>query len=287
MPHSHPRHFLTTLILAVLLLASCGSARVVPITGRKQHLHYTNGYMANAVVTSYNQEVRQLGISSNKQQTAMVNRVSQRLIQAATTYMSQNGYAAELPDYKWEVHLLRSQLINATCRPGGKIVVYEGILPIAYDDAGLASILGHEIGHAIAQHVSEKMSRYKVWGAFQQLGATAMVLAGSGTDAAQMTVDTSNQILEYADMKYSRRHEHEADHIGLILMAMAGYDPREAPKVWQRMTAQTGDTRMRILSTHPSNAKRMRWMQDKWMSEALRYYKPPKPATPARKRKTK
>lgn len=267
------KHLCVALVIA-LLASACATNRVVPITGRKQRVDVADGVMLSAIIPHYNKEVQSTGISSNKTQTAMVNRVTKRLTNAAVEYLKKNGYSSELQWYQWEVHLLRNQEPNACCYPGGKIVVYEGILPIVGSEAGLAAVLGHEIGHAIGKHSAEAYTKQEFKLKFQKLGAAALQLAGSDPTTAKQAVALSNQLLEYVEMKYSRKHEHEADHIGLILMAMAGYDPNEGPKVWERMTAAFGDNTIRILSTHPSNAKRMRWMRDKWMQEALRYYKP-------------
>lgn len=261
-------------IAVTFIFSSCGTSRVVPITGRKQRVGFSDGEMLNAILPYYKHEVQTTGISTNKKQRAMVERVTSRLTQAANSYLMSNGYASELQWYQWEAHLLKNQEPNACCYPGGKIVVYEGILPIVGTEAGLAAVLGHEIGHAIGKHSAEANTKRRFWSAFQIAGSGALQIAGAGADVAQQSVDLSNQILQYVDLKYSRKHEHEADHIGLILMAMAGYDPHEGPKVWEQMTAAFGDNSVRILSTHPSNAKRMRWMRDKWMAEALRYYKP-------------
>lgn len=273
------RHFIYVywrifFLTIVFLFLSCGTSRVVPITGRKQHIGYSDREMLNMIIPYYNKEVQSTGISTNKAQKTMVERVTKRLTQAANNYLKNNGYSSELQWYQWEAHLLKNQEPNACCYPGGKIVVYEGILPIVGNEAGLAAVLGHEIGHAIGKHSAESNTKRRTWSVWQIVGATAFQMAGSGTDVAQQTVDLSNEVLKYVDLKYSRKHEHEADHIGLILMAMAGYDPHEGPKVWERMTAALGDNKVRILSTHPSNEKRMRWMRDKWMSEALKYYRP-------------
>ena len=161
-----------------------------------------------------------------------------------------------------------------------KILVFEGILPIAQNEAGLAAVLGHEIGHAIAHHSAQSAtqeSKKKIGQMFGALGLTILgdKMGASGEVTEELiknTTNLSNNVMKFFEMKYSRKHEHEADHIGMVLMALAGYDPHEAPKFWERMTQYTGDFTNRLLSTHPSNAKRQRWMEQKWMGEALSYY---------------
>jgi len=211
----------------------------------------------------------------------MVKKVANKLIRVTTDYMRKNGYANELKYFDWDVHLVPAPgQINAICMPGGKILVYEGILPITKNEAGLAAVLGHEIGHAIAHHAAQKNTQIAIKQMWQQLGSLGMRVLGqvSGEDQAvvgdviNQSVSLSDDVMKFFELKYSRKHEHEADHIGMILMAMAGYDPHEAPKVWSRMTQYAGDFTNRTLSTHPSNAKRQRWMEQKWMDEAMSYY---------------
>lgn len=272
-------------LLPLFIFTDCGTQRVVPITGRKyrvQENNFGDYQMLNMVKADYNDYVYSLGgDSNNKTESARVKRVANNLITAVTDYMSKNGYANELQFYEWEVHLVPAPgEVNATCMPGGKIVVFEGILPVAGNDAGLAAILGHEIGHAIAHHAAEQLTKSNNKSIWQNIGAAGISIAGIATGAdpnsvnqvVNGTLNLSNQVMQFVEMKYSRNHEYEADHIGMVLMAMAGYDPREAPKVWERMTQYFGDNQMRILSTHPSNQNRMKKMNEKWMDEALTYY---------------
>lgn len=273
------------LLIPMFVLTACGTQRVAPITGRKYRVHehlYSDYQMLNLIRADYPAYVLSLGgDSKNKKETQRVKNIGNKLISAATNYLKNNGYANELGNYEWEIHLVPAPgQVNATCMPGGKIVVFEGILPIAQNDAGLAAILGHEIGHAIAHHVAEKLTKSENKTSWLKLGAAGIMVAGMATggdanvvnNVASNTIQITNQVMEFVEMKYSRNHEYEADHIGMVLMAMAGYDPREAPKVWERMTAYFGDDQMRILSTHPSNKNRMKKMNEKWMAEALNYY---------------
>ena len=223
------------------------------------------------------------GISTDAKNTAIVLKVTDRLIDQAVTYMMLNGFENELKYYEWEIYLTKSKEIpNAFCMPGGKMIITEAMLPIAYDEAGLAAIIGHEIGHAIAHHKAEqftKNDKKKIW---QLAGAAAMIIAGSATGGevedikyiTETSLELSEEVMKYVEAKYSRKHEYEADRIGMILMAMAGYDPREAANLWNRMTEYIGDYDMRILSSHPSNKNRIKKAKGKNLTEALAYYNP-------------
>ena len=268
------------------MLSSCGTSRVVPITGRKQRVGNDDVALVNAILPIYKQEVSTYGELKGSQQ-AMVKRVANRLIAAAESYMKKNGYASDLETYKWETHLIKNKEVNAVCYPGGKILVYEGILSVTKNEAGLAAVMGHEIGHALAKHSSESILQSQWWKAIFSAGQG--MLEGFRADNAtkESITNLSAFGLELTSLKFSRKHEHEADHIGMILMAMAGYNPQEAPKVWERMTELYGDDTCRLLSTHPSNGKRMLWMREKWMSEAMTYYKPPKTQYTSKSKRTK
>ena len=166
---------------------------------------------------------------------------------------------------------MQDKNVNAWCMPGGKIVVYEGLLPITQNEASLAIVLGHEIAHAVAKHSAEQLSKqYK-----QQMGqqvAGAVLGAVIGADAANIATWVGAQGLQLQNLKYSRDHENEADHMGLILAAMAGYDPQVAVAFWQRMAAQGNGSSSDFLSDHPSDVKRIANIKG-WMPEALKYYK--------------
>jgi predicted Zn-dependent protease len=272
-------------IVFVILISSCGTKRVTPITGRTYRVaegKFSDEQMLQFSQRYYGEIISDLGGESHDtQKKSMVKKVANKLIRVTTDYMRKNGYANELKYFDWDVHLVPAPgQINAICMPGGKILVYEGILPITKNEAGLAAVLGHEIGHAIAHHAAQKNTQIAIKQMWQQLGSLGMRVLGqvSGEDQAvvgdviNQSVSLSDDVMKFFELKYSRKHEHEADHIGMILMAMAGYDPHEAPKVWSRMTQYAGDFTNRTLSTHPSNAKRQRWMEQKWMDEAMSYY---------------
>ena len=257
------KNFKILMLSLVVALASCGTSRTVPITGRKQTLMVSDEQMLSLSTEQYTKYMKTAKKSTDKTNTEMVLRVGQRLANAVETYLKQNGLASELNGYKWEFNLVQDKSVNAWCMPGGKIVVYEGLLPITQNESSLAIVLGHEIAHAVAKHSAEQLSKqYK-----QQMGqqvAGAVLGAVIGTDAANIATWVGAQGLQLQNLKYSRDHENEADHMGLILAAMAGYDPQVAVAFWQRMAAQGGGSSSDLFSDHPSDAKRIanikRWM---------------------------
>ena len=176
-----------------------------------------------------------------------------------------------MKDFKWEFNLVEDNTVNAWCMPGGKVVFYTGILPITKDEKGIAVVMGHEIAHAIARHGNERMSQ----GLALQGGGIALSLALS--DKPELTQNLFQQAYglggQLGMLKYSRSHDSEADKMGLVFMAMAGYDPREAVEFWKRMAAQGGQKPPEFLSTHPSDDTRIKDLED-FMPEALKYYKP-------------
>jgi predicted Zn-dependent protease len=203
----------------------------------------------------------------------MVRRVGQRVANAVTQYYRQNNLSEVLDGYKWEFNLVQDKDANAWAMPGGKVVVYTGLLPITQNEAALAVVLGHEISHAIFQHGNERMSQ----GLAQQLGGAALSVALANKPAA-----TQNLFLQAYGvgsqvgllLPFSRKQELEADRYGLIWTAMAGYNPREAIALWQRMEkASNGQRPPEFLSTHPTEGHRIDQLQ-KYMPEALKYYKP-------------
>jgi predicted Zn-dependent protease len=199
----------------------------------------------------------------------MVKRVGSRIADAITKYYSTHGAADVLSGYKWEFNLVQSKEVNAWCMPGGKVVVYTGLLPVTKNETALAIVLGHEITHAVAGHGREKMSNAMLAQGIQVAGNIAL-----SRDPA--TVNIFNQV--YAPtaqvgvlLPYSRKFEYEADHYGLIFAAMAGYDPREAVPFWKRMAALGGEKPPVLLSDHPADEDRIAKLE-KWMPEAMKYY---------------
>ena len=267
----------TLLITAlVLLTASCGTTNTVPITGRKTHLLVSDAEILSLSSQQYQEYMKSSTVSTNQSNTALVKRVGQRLATAVETYLMNNGYANELQNLQWEFNLVANNQVNAFCMPGGKIVVYEGMLPVTQDEASLAIVLGHEIAHTIAKHSAEQLSKQMRQEYAAQIGGTVLnqVAQTKGLGNYSSLIDMVGQIgFNFANLKYSRDNETEADHLGLIFAAMAGYDPQVAIPFWQRMSQLGGNTKSELLSDHPSDEKRIAELQ-KRMPEALKYYTP-------------
>ena len=267
--------FLLTSAITLMMVVSCVTATRVPITGRKQRLSVSDEQMLSLSATQYKEYLGSAKKSTNATNTAMVQRVGQKLANAVTTYLSQNGYANEVKNYAWEFNLVQSNSVNAFCMPGGKIVVYEGMLAVTQDEASLAIVLGHEIAHAVAKHSAEQMSKQKNQSILTSLGASILAVK-AGQEAANMATSLASTGLTFLNAHYSRDNESEADHMGLIFAAMAGYDPNTAISFWQRMSqASSGSASTSILqsylSSHPSDAKRVTDIQ-RWLPEAMKYY---------------
>ncbi len=265
------RRFSTLALLLALLGLAAGCA-TVPITGRKQLNLISDGEMNAMSFQQYDQVIAESQLSKDAAATAMIENVGRRIQAAAEKYFADNGQSSYLRGYEWEFHLIESDELNAWCMPGGKVAFYTGILPVCRDETGIAVVMGHEIAHAIAKHGSERMSHQLAL----QMGGIALSEATKSkpaeTQALYMSVFAVGA--QYGAMlPYSRQHESEADHMGLIFMAMAGYDPQQAPAFWQRMAAGGGAKPPEFMSTHPSDATRVRQLNER-MAEALRYYQP-------------
>ena len=244
------------MIITVALFSSCGS---VPLTGRKQLLLVSNADVLASAVTSYNEFIRTAPKSTNATKTAMVNRVAAKIAAAAEEYMRQNGLESELSNFQWEFNLIKSDEVNAWCMPGGKIVVYEGILPLMATDDELAVVLGHEVAHAIAKHSNERMSQQLV----AVVGAVAVDVAldNQSDEVKDLCSLVFGLGAEYGVMlPFSRKHELEADYMGLVFMTMAGYDPKKSVPFWQKMQEASGGGSLEFLSTHPAEKKRIKKM---------------------------
>jgi predicted Zn-dependent protease len=251
-----------TFMLFSIVLVACAT---VPLTGRKQLSLVDEAQLQQQAAQAYREflnssEVRVITSGTEAQR---VQRVGTNLANAITNYMQQNGYGDRY-NYAYEFNLIESKDINAWCMPGGKVAVYTGILPVTRDDAGLAVVLGHEIAHAIAGHSSEQMSS----GALAQVG-TSVIGGVTGSDVLGQLSGVGAQLVL---LRYSRKQESEADRLGLIFMAMAGYDPTTAIAFWERMhaAAQNGAP-PEILSSHPSDESRIAEIQ-KRLPEAMKYY---------------
>jgi predicted Zn-dependent protease len=240
-------------ILVAATLAACAT---VPITGRRQISLVPQSDLIAMAAQDYEQFVSESTESTDADARLMVTEVGSRIASAATEFMRENGMEYELKNYHWEFKLIEDDAVNAWCMPGGKIVVYTGLLPVAENATGLAVVIGHEVAHALANHGGERMSQLLL----AELGGMALSKAieekPQETRALAMEAYGIGSQLAVL-LPYSRQHESEADYIGLILMAKAGYDPREAIPFWQRMAAQNEGEPPEFLSTHPNNATRI------------------------------
>jgi predicted Zn-dependent protease len=214
----------------------------------------------------YNEFLNESQVITGTADAAMVDRVGTKLREAAEKWLASEGQSSYLADYAWEYHLVKDDQVNAWCMPGGKIVVYTGILPVTNDETGLAVVLGHEISHALLNHGQQRMSA----DVLTQLGASGLSLVtgtkSPETQALAMTAYGAGSQL-FGTLPFSRKHESEADHYGLLLMAIAGYNPAEAVPFWERMAALGGGGTPEFLSTHPSDTTRINQLRG-WISEA-------------------
>jgi predicted Zn-dependent protease len=265
----HTLNRLAALLLLAILVPACAK---VPITGRRQMNLVNEGTLMSMSLTQYQEFLQQHTVlPANDPRSKSVKTVGQRIAAAATRYLEDNRAGNRVAGFEWEFNTVEENTVNAWCMPGGKVVVYTGILPVTQDDAGLAVVMGHEIAHAIARHGNERMSQAI---ALQGAGMTLEVLTGEKPSLARDLFLQSFGIGGALGMlAYSRKHETEADKMGLVFMAMAGYDPREAPRFWERMSQGGGQAPPELLSTHPSDQTRMRDLEA-FMPEALKYYKP-------------
>ena len=260
------------LILATsLLIAACGTTQTVPVTGRKHSLLVSDAQVLSLSTEEYSKYMKSAKLSSNAANTAMVQRVGRRLASAVEAYLRNNGAADEIKNFSWEFNLVADKNVNAFCMPGGKIVVYEGLLPVTQDEASLAIVLGHEIAHAVAKHSAEQMSK-KIRQSYGTQIGSQILGAIAGQSVGDLAGAVAQQGFSFANLRYSRDNETEADHIGLIFAAMAGYNPQVAVPFWKRMAALSGNSNQSdMFSDHPSDAKRIAAIQQ-WMPTAMKYY---------------
>jgi len=262
------RKFLYLLCVAAVLV----SCRTVPITGRQQLSLVPSETVLAMSYDAYGKFLSEHKVVNGTDDALMVKRTGLRISKAVEEYFARQNMSGELKGYAWEFNLVDDKAVNAFCMPGGKVVVYTGILPVTKDETGLAVVMGHEIAHAVARHGDERMSQ----GLLVQMGGIALSAAlakkPSETQKLYMAaygLGASVGIL----LPYSRLHESESDHLGLIFMAMAGYDPREAAAFWRRMAAQKqGASPPEFLSTHPADERRIRDIE-RLLPEAMKYYR--------------
>jgi predicted Zn-dependent protease len=270
-PHAPVQRFrqLAFLLSLSFFLFSCAS---VPVTERRGLHLVPDSELTTMSYQEYNNVLKKSKLSTDMAKVSMVRRVGQRIATASEQLLVEKGHGDDIRNYKWEFNLIEDdKTVNAWCMPGGKVAVYTGLLFISQDENGLAVVMGHEVAHAIAKHGNERMSQ----GLLAQFGAIGLSLALAGNPG--VTSDIFMQAYGAGAqvgflLPYSRIQESEADHIGLILMAKAGYDPRGAVVLWQRMNAKGGARPPEFLSTHPAPESRIRNIES-LIPEAMQVYK--------------
>ncbi|APG59390.1 M48 family metallopeptidase [Christiangramia salexigens] len=248
----------------LLLIVAC---KTNPFTGERNLNFVSNDQLFPASFAQYNQFLEENKVIKGTEESEMIKRTGNKIVTAAERYLNANGYQGFLKDFQWEFNLVKDDAVNAFAMPGGKVVFFTGILPIAENETGVAVVMAHEVAHALADHGAQRMSAAQL----QQLGAVAGSVALSGKS------EQTQQIFAQAYglgstvgvmLPFSRSHETEADRIGLTLMAIAGYNPEEAADLWRRMKANSGgQAPPEFLSTHPSNETRIQNLE-KWAPEA-------------------
>lgn len=259
-------------IYALVLIMLASACSKVPITGRKQLKLLPNNLMMNMSLSSYQSMMdKHTILPDNDKKTVFVRTVGERISNAAVGFLKKEGEGDRVKGFEWEYNVIQDDVVNAWCMPGGKIAVYTGILPVTKNKFGLATVLAHEIAHAVAKHGNERMS--------QQL---AIALGGMSLSVAMKKEPEKTQQIFMAaygvgstlgTLAYSRKHEYEADKLGMVFMALAGYDPAQSIKFWERMSAmKDGASIPQFLSTHPSDENRIKAMKE-FLPEANKYYK--------------
>lgn len=258
-------------IVIILSAATLWACSTVPITGRKQFTGLIGDQQVIAMsADAYKQVLDSVKISTDEAQTATIKRVGTRIQQAVEKYLADNGKADLLEGFSWEFNLIDNDTtVNAWAMPGGKVAFYTGILPICQDELGVAVVMGHEVAHAVAKHGQERINNAYA----QQIGLSigAFALGQDPTMAQQLVFQAVGLGSNLGMLAFSRKHESEADELGLIFMAIAGYDPSSAPQFWERMSANGGGAPPEFLSTHPSHETRIERLNAK-LPEAMEYY---------------
>jgi predicted Zn-dependent protease len=255
--------------LILLFIVSCSK---VPITGRKQLNLLPESDMIGMSLTAYDEFLQENPpVSDRSEDGQMIKDMGARISTAVEQYLSDNGLSSRVEGFQWEFNVVDDPTVNAWCMPGGKVVFYTGIIDLAENEDQLAAVMGHEIAHAVARHGNERMSQ----GMATQLGVSAIsvALSENPTVTNQLFMQSVGIGSQLGMLKFSRNHETEADKMGLIFMAMAGYDPQAAVSFWERMSeASGGAAPPEFMSTHPSHDTRIKDLQE-YMPEAMKYYK--------------
>jgi len=256
-------------IALVLLIISCSK---VPISGRKQVTLVPESELMSMSLVQYKQFLTENPPVSDEVETAkQVKRVGNRIANAVERYLKDNGQSKRVKNYRWEFNLVNQNIVNAWAMPGGKVVVYQGLLPVAQSDAGLAVVMGHEIAHAIARHGNERMTQ----GILAAAGgvALAVYMRDKPSETQALFLGAYGIGAGVGILAFGRNQESEADKLGMVFMAMAGYQPSEAIPFWERMSAGGGGSVPEFLSTHPHYDTRVERIKE-WLPTAESYYTP-------------
>jgi predicted Zn-dependent protease len=249
-----------------LMAYSCAK---VPLTGRSQLAIVPSSELQPLVNEEYQKALKANKVLTTTKDGQMVVKVGKKMAASVEKYLTDNGYGELVRELAWEFNLLESEQVNAWCMPGGKVAFYTGILPITKDETGLAVVMGHEIAHAVASHARERMSNGLLLNF--GVGALSSAMGQNLTLTQQIFLQSVGVGSQLGMLKFSRKHELEADEMGLIFMAMAGYDPRQAPVFWERMSAAGGEAPPEFLSTHPGPDRRIDRLNAN-MPKAMEYY---------------
>ena len=262
---------LVTLALVLLISGAAGGCSKVPVTGRTQMNLISPDRMQQTSLKRYNQFLEKNEVVEGTTQARNLKTVGQDIASTVENYLREEGFEERIEDFNWKFNLIESDAVNAWAMPGGKIAFYTGIVDICQDKNGIAVVMGHEIAHAIARHGNERMSQMLA----TRLGGQALSIAltnqpGPTRDLLLQAYGMGAKV--GVTLPFSRKHESEADEMGLMFMAMAGYDPREAVRFWQRMREQSSKEKPpAFLSTHPPTKERIKELRS-YMDEAMQYY---------------
>ena len=257
---------------ALLFVFLFGCVERVPITGRKQLSLVDEKELVGMSLTEYDKFLKEhKRLDPGDPRELLIQKVGVKIRDAIVQYMNEHKLAKRIEGYQWEFHGVDENVVNAWCMPGGKVVVYSGLLPVTQDEGSLAIVMGHEIGHAIARHGNERMSQMLV---AQGLGAgIAIAMSTKPAQTRDLFMQAYNVGAGLSLLSYSRNQESEADKLGLVFAAMAGYDPHIAVDFWKRMAEQgKGQKPPELLSTHPSDERRIKDIEA-FLPEAMKYYK--------------
>ncbi len=255
----HPHRLLLTTLMTALLVSGCS---LVPLTGRRQINLVSDAQVVAVSEQQYRSFISQAPKSRDMAQTERTREMGKRIASATERYLRSIGHTEDIRYFRWEFNLIASNQVNAFCMPGGKIVVYEGILPVARTDDELATVIAHEVAHAVAKHSNERLSQ----AILRQYGGQALgqILSGSSAGAqvvGNILYNVGGKLI--FELPYSRKQEYEADQIGLYLMALAGYDYHNAPNLWVKMASRSGGgNQSEVISSHPNDQNRIKAIRE-------------------------